>query len=732
MLSLSRSFRFVILTLFIGSLVTAGCSSDPSNPTDGDGGGNDGEIDTLLDLAGALDDLSFVATGVLNDDPSPTGEPVDDAVDVRADGSSWQCRRQTVTDVNAEEDYWTFNPNSTVIWPGNLLQGESLINATPAQIIVDRAPLDVAITLLNGSDPLGTAATVENPTITNMQVALNTILGNNPGILPANFTYSSVAVSSHEEMAAKLGVDISTLTSDFKAQLSFSTASSKSSVLVSFQQQMYTMVIAPPTSLAGFFASSVTSEILAPFVGPANPPTYISAVTYGRRFYALIQSNESQFDLETSIEASYDGAVTDGQIDAEFEYVTDLAGVSIKVFNMGGTASSIPSVLEGGTLTNLHELLAAEDSDLFYTAMPLSYIVNDLRTHQIVYVKSATEYDVVECYPLDVSDEDRIFQFVANDLTGVQSENLVTPQAASNDHWTASSNGTLEYWPDGATGFNGHYLVEKWVGTGGTTATYDGERPILFPTQTPTGKAAVGFVSVNLPTAYMDNPSFSSTEMTFSGALLENTDYTISAVIKIEEEFDIWQYDDIWGAEMLYSRNYDNDANAFLYGTTTGPIGDRKLWQNLVFGTHIVDASGPSSRRMYLAHEGYFGDIPEEDSTGLRYGIVELDIFQILTVVFKQTSPEQRAYVEFWINGNKIIHTEPELHPFYNFSDPVQSFAGARLGASFYNIWEEVLGSGNSTKAAFLHMAEIRAYGVALNDLQLEKMIADMRAEYGI
>jgi len=110
-----------------------GCSSDPSSPAGGGGGGSGGEIDTLLDLAGAPEDLPFVATGVLNDDPEPAGDPVDEAVDVRPDGSSWQCRRQTVTDVNAEEDYWTFNPNSTVIWPGNLLQGESLVNATPAQ-----------------------------------------------------------------------------------------------------------------------------------------------------------------------------------------------------------------------------------------------------------------------------------------------------------------------------------------------------------------------------------------------------------------------------------------------------------------------------------------------------------------------------------------------------------------------------------------------------------------------
>lgn len=128
---------------------------------------------------------------------------------------------------------------------------------------------------------------------------------------------------------------------------------------------------------------------------------------------------------------------------------------------------------------------------------------------------------------------------------------------------------------------------------------------------------------------------------------------------------------------------------------------------------------------MYLAHEGYFGDNPQGGGTGLKFGTVELDIFQVLAVVFKQPSPEQGAYLKFWINGDKIIRTDAPLAP-------VANFAGARLGASFYNIWEDVLGTGNSTKAAFLHMAEIRAYGVALSELQLEKMIAEMRADYGI
>ena len=43
---------------------------------------------------------------------------------------------------------------------------------------------------------------------------------------------------------------------------------------------------------------------LAPYMGPGNPPTYISSVTYGRRFVLLIESTSSTTEMKASIRAS--------------------------------------------------------------------------------------------------------------------------------------------------------------------------------------------------------------------------------------------------------------------------------------------------------------------------------------------------------------------------------------------------------------------------------------------
>ena len=56
------------------------------------------------------------------------------------------------------QEFPLFNPNSSVVYPGNLLQGGSLKNATPDVIVVDRAGGIFSIDMLGGN--WNTSATV--------------------------------------------------------------------------------------------------------------------------------------------------------------------------------------------------------------------------------------------------------------------------------------------------------------------------------------------------------------------------------------------------------------------------------------------------------------------------------------------------------------------------------------------------------------------------------------------
>ena len=61
----------------------------------------------------------------------------------------WACVTESYDVVQGLQEFPLFNPNSSVIYPGNLLQGASLLNATPDVIVVDRAGGTFSIDILS-------------------------------------------------------------------------------------------------------------------------------------------------------------------------------------------------------------------------------------------------------------------------------------------------------------------------------------------------------------------------------------------------------------------------------------------------------------------------------------------------------------------------------------------------------------------------------------------------------
>ena len=116
-------------------------------------------------------------------------------------------------------------------------------------------------------------------------------------------------------------------------------------------------------------------------VGPGNPATYISSVTYGRIFYMLVESTSSRTEMDAAINASFNGVTTDVEVDMKTNYVAELDELSITVFAYGGEASS--SLMTVGE-TQLDELAAllAEGSDI-RTGKAISYVVRSVYDNQI-------------------------------------------------------------------------------------------------------------------------------------------------------------------------------------------------------------------------------------------------------------------------------------------------------------------------------------------------------------
>lgn len=310
--------------------------------------------------------------------------------------NNWVCETVEVDAQGAVGDYRTYDPNSDVVWPGNLLQGNSLIKSTPEVIDVKRAGGTFTINLINGSG--STQATVDEVTQPNVVSAINQIISDNNGVLPANFIYDQKEVRSKEELALAMEVDVETLTNDFNAKISASSQTEYNSILVDFVQKYYTIIYQSPTDNSEVFDPSVTASDLNPYMGENNPPVYIKSVTYGRRYYLMITSTSSTKKMKASISNSYDAALADVDIKAGATYVGDLSEVEIKVFAMGGDANQAAATFSGDFEAVKRFLTEGGTID---TGVPLSYKMESLAIPHIdVGIGINSRFSVPNCAPI--------------------------------------------------------------------------------------------------------------------------------------------------------------------------------------------------------------------------------------------------------------------------------------------------------------------------------------------
>lgn len=311
----------------------------------------------------------------------------------------WRCTTEKVSvqqGAGGNSGYPLFSPNSGVIFPGNLLQGASLHKGTPDIVAVKRAGGVISTDVIDGN--IEPQRTVDEITKGNVSQAVNDIIANSTGIVPANFSVNIKSVHSEEQFALALGLDVNTTFYDVSADLNYESSVEKSSFLVSVNQSFYTMSFDIPTSVDEIFEESVTPADLEKYVGPGNPATYISDVTYGRVYYMMITSSSSSTEMSAAINASFNGLATQVEGNLEIDYMKDLEQLEISVFAYGGKSSATFETVGEMDLSQLKTLLG-EASDI-RSGKAISYVVRSVYDNQIVATQLATDYDVTNCVPI--------------------------------------------------------------------------------------------------------------------------------------------------------------------------------------------------------------------------------------------------------------------------------------------------------------------------------------------
>ncbi|HWA56736.1 MAG TPA: thiol-activated cytolysin family protein [Gemmatimonadales bacterium] len=410
---------------------------------------------------------------------------------------NWSCVTRTYDVTRAPEEFPLFDPNSEVIFPGNLLQGKSLPQATPEPIPVRRGGGTIVVTLNNGATT-GVSRTVPVVSLGSVYDAANDIIGTNPGNLPARFNFSTERVESERQLAIATNMSWEAYSLwKMKGGLSVDvkTRRNHNKFLVKLNQAFYTVAYELPTSPDQMFASDVTPDELKPYIGPGNPATFISSVTFGRIFYLLIESTQSADSIAASINLSFSGALGKFTDTTTAKFVDRLDSLHVTAYALGGDANQALRAVTT-SFDSLKSFLA--EGGNIKTGLPISYVVRSVRRpEKIVKVGLNTVYDVRDCRP--------IMETFGQPLLWLAADDTALAQAAA-------PGGRFTVWHDLSESGNDAYVDHP--------VTVDSQKPLRV----------LQAVNGQMPAARFGYGAW----MRFVGGGFSGTDYTISMVASFQ------------------------------------------------------------------------------------------------------------------------------------------------------------------------------------------------------
>jgi hypothetical protein len=658
-----KKVPYFLSILFLSTLIFSlgSCNKEDNSDT----------FQTILDKGGVFDDPMNSTTKSVTVDTVVNGD------------SLWACTTETYSVVQGMQEFPLFNPNSSVIYPGNLLQGGTLKNATPDVIVVDRAGGTFSIDILSGSWNI--SKTVNEVVKSEVIQALNDIVSDaSYGAIPSNISFSMQEVHSEQQMALSLGLDFTAYGVALSSNLGFSSNNNYNRVLVRLSQSYYTMSFDLPASYDDLFAPTVTPADLQLYVGAGNPACYISDVTYGRVFYLLVESTSNTSNITSSINASFSSIPNSPSANINASYLSSLENLNIKLFALGGDASTTLYTISSTNVNNLVSVLGAAGD--ITTGVPLSYVCRAVNGNKIVSVNLATAYDIDNCAPIgpivgDYGVAVPVLELAADDA--ILSNNGIISYVKGNnvDQHT--------YQIGSSFGQNiGGSVVESWPGRNGVniaTSSDPNNRPV-FVNDAVNGYPAIEFCNFEAD-GYGSGSTYDqniSTSMEIPGGLFANSNYTLFVVVANPTKLNVS------GDNINNMNNESIDAGSILQGSDTLPFGKLTVGfssnSNLIFGHNMNDLNVPISRS---------------------------SDFRLLTLQFS-TQEGMKAYIN---NHQNPVAEDNSLNI------PLTSNNGLMLNSMILD---------NPSESSRTLVAEIKLYDVALNDFDRNKQITKLMAKYNL
>jgi thiol-activated cytolysin len=288
-----------------------------------------------------------------------------------------------------------FDPQGDVIYPGALLDGNSIASGSYRPLIGDRAPLNISI---SGVHLKGTVkTTIDSPSLSSVRQGIHDLLQQAViGVTAANMTYELSSIKSMEEFNLKIGAGYKGFGVNIATSVDFSNSATHSVFLAKFFQKYFTLDVDQPVRPSAFFTGKNTWNDFRYQIKGDIAPVYISSITYGRTIFLLIESNESESATRFKLDAAFKGFGQTGNLSVNIESMQSVSGLKVTSYIYGGSAEEATSIITSNG-ASLNKVIAnGADFSLQSPGLPMGYSLRYLKNNGIATLVKYGEYYVAE------------------------------------------------------------------------------------------------------------------------------------------------------------------------------------------------------------------------------------------------------------------------------------------------------------------------------------------------
>ena len=387
---MKKSKQLLLGTIFCVSAFY-GCS-DQEEP------GKNGLSPELSAVGDLLEKAGRITTLPEKNEQTTIGEEISDKLERYTDDitdSSFMGYAVKRTDrysiVNNPLEFVTLDPWD-ILWPGALVQGKSLTGGVPAGVPIDqkRRPGKIYLSMVSGNEDMDTWYKEVPMSGADVTQAMKELLSKHLNSNPARTTYEIESVSSTEQLALKLGINLKLWGSKIDQNFGGNWDSSKSYVAVKLNQIFFTMSYeGPDGGFRGAFTDDITADDLRSFTGPDNPICYVNSVSYGRSYIMLYESSASSRTLQMSVASAF----LKQKVDATATQIKTFNEAKCKMVQIGGDPVAGLETVFG----DYHKLKAYITNGAVVSAtnigVPISYKLSHLVDNSTVRLSNTLEYD---------------------------------------------------------------------------------------------------------------------------------------------------------------------------------------------------------------------------------------------------------------------------------------------------------------------------------------------------